>query len=251
MEIIKLILQVVVPVLQGGLVVLMFRRGAHRRFRIFYTYTIFAVVTGVLRSIVSVNKPSYFYVYYYSEIPYAALCLLAIHESFRYVFRNFYRLPGFRFLFPGVAAVMLFIAAFRSYLLHPSEMNSLMSTVFSLEIAIDFLQVGTFGLFFLLALFFKMRWRQHAFGVVLGFGVNAIANLIFLLLRFEFGTRFDKATEVGAPMAYCIGVVVWLAAFARPEPVQPHQDWVPPLTPEALIAELRQYTRVTKGVLRQ
>src|SRR5579872_5308161 len=158
MDIIRIILQVAVPVLQVGLCLLMVLRGAYRQFRYFFVFTIMAVVIGILRSAVSNDYAVYFYIYYSTEIINTTLCLLAIHEAFHYVFRNFYQLPGFRYLFPSVAAVMLFIAALRSYLLHGSDMEPIVSIILSLVIAIDFLQVGMFGLFFILARVFKMRW---------------------------------------------------------------------------------------------
>jgi len=126
-----------------------------------------------------------------------------------------------------------------------------MAAIISLEIAVGFLQVGIFALFLLLVSFFHMRWRQYAFGIALGFGIIACGDLAIFLLRSEFGTKFNPIVEITPPIAYIIAVVVWLAAFLPPQPDHPLKDWAPPLTPEEMVAELRQYTRAVKGVLKR
>jgi hypothetical protein len=94
-----------------------------------------------------------------------------------------------------------------------------------------------------------MRWRQHAFGVILGFGIAAGGTLVVLLLPSEFGTKLNPVVRITPPIAYIIAVVVWLATFLRPEPLQPAQDRVPAFTPEQMASDLRRYTQAVKGVL--
>ena len=147
--------------------------------------------------------------------------------------------------------LMLLTAGLRILLWPLPDPNLLMATIISLGIAVGFLQVGMFALFFLLVKFFHMRWRQHAFGIVLGFGIIACGDLAAFLLRSEFGTKFNFYVQLTYPIAYIIAVGVWLAAFLPPQPDHPLKDWVPPLTPEEMVTELRQYTRAVKGVLRR
>jgi hypothetical protein len=94
-----------------------------------------------------------------------------------------------------------------------------------------------------------MRWRQHAFGVALGFGVVAAGNLVVYLLRSEFGTKFDPVVRITPAIAYIIGVAIWLATFLKQEPSQPKQSWDAELTPEQMITELRRHTKAVKGIL--
>jgi hypothetical protein len=125
----------------------------------------------------------------------------------------------------------------------------LTSALISLEIGVGFLQFGLFCLFLMLVRFFHMHWRQHAFGVVLGFGIIAGGTLVVFLLRSEFGTKFDPVVRITPPIAYIIAVAIWLATFLRGEPEQPAKSWDSALTPEQMIAELRRHTKAVKGIL--
>jgi hypothetical protein len=127
----------------------------------------------------------------------------------------------------------------------------LAATLISLEIAVGFLQFGLFGLFIILVRFFHMRWRQHAFGIVLGFGTAAAGTLVVFLLRSEFGTKLDPVVRITPPIAYIIAVLVWLWTFLKAEPPHPLQGWAPALTPEQMASEFRRYTKVVKEMLRR
>ncbi|MGC2697488.1 MAG: hypothetical protein WA738_17000, partial [Candidatus Angelobacter sp.] len=154
----------------------------------------------------------------------------------------------FKLLFPGIGILMLLVAIFRAAMHPAAETRLLTSTLISLEIAVGFLQFGIFCLFIILVRFFHMRWRQHAFGVVLGFGIAAAGSLIVYLLRSEFGTKLDPIVRITPPIAYIMAVLIWLTTFLRTEPSRPTAD-VTAITPEQMIFELRRYTRAAKGIL--
>ncbi|HKV93371.1 MAG TPA: hypothetical protein VJW20_12560 [Candidatus Angelobacter sp.] len=172
---------------------------------------------------------------------------LALQESFYLVFRNFLSIPWFRLLFPGIGLLMLFVAVLRAAFHPVSQASLLASTLITLEIIVGFLQFGIFCLFILLVRFFHLRWRQQAFGVILGFGIYAAGTLVVLLLRSEFGTKFNPVVRITAPMAYIIAVAVWVVAFLRPEPLQPSLDTV--FSPEQMASDFRRYTKAVKGIL--
>ena len=144
---------------------------------------------------------------------------------------------------------MLLVALLRAWSHPVSQARRLASAIISLEIGVGFLQFGIFSLFIVLVRFFHMRWRQKAFGVVLGFGVSVAGALVVFLLRSEFGTKLDPVVRVTPPMAYIMAVVVWLATFFRAEPLQPELDRDPALTPEQMASDLRRYTQAVKGIL--
>lgn len=144
---------------------------------------------------------------------------------------------------------MLFVAFLRAAFHPVSQGGILASTLITLEIVVGFLQFGIFCLFIILVRFFHMRWRQHAFGVVLGFGFAAAGTLVVFILRSEFGTKFDPVVRITAPIAYITAVVVWVITFLRPEPRQPSAEVFSVLSPEQMASDLRRYTRAVKGIL--
>jgi hypothetical protein len=235
--------------LQAFLCLLLFVRGSYRQFRFFSCCTAFSVLYTIALIAVHKHVSLYIGVYWINEGISVVLTFFALQESFYLVFRNFSTISWFKVLFPGIGFLMLLIALLRAAFHPVSQAGLLVSTLISLEIIVGFLQFGIFCLFIALVQFFHMRWRQHAFGVVLGFGLAAAGNLVAYLLRSEFGTRFDPLVRITPPTAYIIAVVVWLATFLRPEPSQPSQDRASALTPEQMASDLRRYTQAVKGVL--
>jgi hypothetical protein len=143
---------------------------------------------------------------------------------------------------------MILLAIIRAAFYPVSEVGLAGATIISLEIAVGLLQVGIFALFVVLVRFFHMRWRQHAFGVVLGFGISAAGELVVYLLRSEFGTKFNPVVRITPPLAYIAAVIIWLVTFLRKKPGQAMHETLA-LTPEQMVLELRRYTRAVKGIL--
>lgn len=233
--------------LQVFLCLLLLLRGAYRQFR-FFTLATALSVAGVIAAIaIRKHYSLYVEVYWINEGVSVVLAFLALQESFYLVFRNFLSIPWFRRLFPGIGLLMLFVSVLRAAF-HPVSQASLLArTLITLEISVGFLQFGIFCLFVLLVRFFHLRWRQQAFGVVLGFGIAAAGSLVVYLLRSEFGTKFNPVVRITAPIAYIIAVVVWVVTFLRPERLQPSLDAA--FSPEQMASDFRRYTKALKGFL--
>lgn len=235
--------------LEACLCFLLLTRRRYLQFRFFTLYTTVSVLAGIAL-IATRNNPSiYFDLYWSGEAVIVVMTFLALQESFYLVFRNFLSIRGFRLLFPGIGILMLLVAVLRA-ISHPvAEASWRASTIISLEIAVGFLRVGIFCLFILLVQFFHMRWRQYAFGVVLGFGIEAASYLVLFLLRSEFGTKFNPVVRITPAITYIIQVTVWIATFLRAEVAFPARDRPQALTPEQMVSDLRRYTKAVKGIL--
>src|SRR6185312_8334687 len=99
------------PALQAWLGVLLVRRGAHKQFPWFMTYTAFSIVASSIRWLLRPDTWAYFYSYWMAEALYSVLGFLAIYEAFRQVFRHFYLMWWwFKFLLPLAGGLMLAIA---------------------------------------------------------------------------------------------------------------------------------------------
>jgi len=233
--------------LQVFLCLLLFMRRAYRQFRFFSLCIVFSIAYTIALILVRKHGSLYFGVYWVNEGISEALTFLALQESFYLVFRNFLSIPWFRLLFPGIGLLMLFVALLRAAFHPVAQAGLLISTLFQLEIIVGFLQFGIFCLFILLVRFFHLRWRQQAFGVVLGFGIAAAGSLVVYLLRSESGTKVDPIVRITPPIAYIIAVLVWVVTFLRPEPSQPSLDAI--FSPEQMASDFRRYTKAVKGIL--
>ena len=246
----ELILAVAGAALQACVVLLMFRGRHFGQFPSFGSYLLFSVLSTVLALIVQKSGTLLFYVYWISEAGYVVLTFLAIQEAFRSVFRNFYTLRWFKLSFPVIGILIVFGALLRALLFRPAhDNNPLTVALISLEIAVGFLLFAVFCVFILLVRVFHMRWQQHAFGIVLGFGIAAAGSLVAFLLRSEFGKNLDQMVKIATPLTYIIGVAIWLATFLREEPSGAPKDDGTPFTPELMITELRRKTQAVKGIL--
>ena len=210
--------------LQACLAYFIFVRGLHRQTRWFFIYTIYALVAEPLRFSVRHHEETYFYVYWATEALYTVLAFFAISEVFRGIFKSFYKIKGFWLLLPAVTILTFVTVALRLHRLLIVETYPIVGIIISSEIAVSFLQVGIFALFFFLVSFFHLGWRRHAFGIALGFGIVAAESLVAFLLRSEFGTEVDPIVRVTAPITYVIAVVVWLATFISRQPPGPLQS---------------------------
>ena len=239
------------PALQLWLLIILFRRSVYKRFPWFSVYTAVSVVTGVAEFIVRENRVVYFYLYWTAEAIYAILGFLAIAESFRRVFRNFYVLKWFRFLLPGAGVVMLILAVVEGYFNPPIEAPAWLATIFVGEVAVRCLQVGIFALFVLLVRLYLLPWQNYTFGISVGFSITAFGIFTTMMLRSALGQKPALVLQYLPAVAYLIAVVIWLASFFRPEPPNPYQGMISPFTPEELLALLRSYTRELKGLLKR
>ena len=245
----ELVLAVFGAVLQICLFFLLLKLKTYKEFPVFGIFVAFSALNSILVIATGQYPRIYFYVYWISEAIFIVLSFLVMQEAFRSVFRNFSSLRWFKLSFPGIGVLILLIALLRAVFFRPANHSPLAVTLLSLEIAVGFLQFAIFCLFMLLVHFFHMRWRQQAFGIVLGFGIAAAGSLVAFILRSEFGTNVDRVFRIATPLSYIIGVVVWLATFLRPEPSQLTKDWDSALTPEQMISELRRHTNAVKGIL--
>lgn len=235
--------------LQVWVVLLLVRRRYFGQFPSFGVFLLFSVLSTVVGLSVQKNTALLFYVYLVNETGYVVLSFLALQEAFRSVFRNFYSLRWFKLSFPVIGILIVFVALLRAVFFRPAHDNPANVAFISLEIAIAILEFGVFCVFILLVRVFHMRWQQHAFGIVLGFGIAAAGSLVAFLLRSEFGKNLDQMVRIAAPLTYIIGVAIWLVTFLRKEPSGAAKGDGTPLTPELMITELRRQTKAVKGIL--
>src|SRR5262249_16103508 len=146
-------------------------RGFYRQFRFFSLSIAVSVLTSVALIVTRNHSAPYFYVYWYNEALSVLLIFLALQESFFLVFRNCLAMSWFRLLFPGIGILIVIVAIIRAASHPVAQASRLAAALITLEIAVGILQLGLFCLFIVLVRFFHMRWRQRAFGVILGFGI--------------------------------------------------------------------------------
>lgn len=251
MKIAELALVVAATVLQLCLLLYLAAHRLYKQFPAFVGCVCLSVVETLTGLAVRNHETIYLNIFWVFESLYVVLAFLALLEIFKSVFAGFYHIPWFRFLFPAIGVVMVCTAVIRSLLKPPAQASRAFTVIIFMELAVRFLQIGILFLFFALVQFFHMRWKQRPFGIALGFGISAAGFLVVFLLRSEFGTKLDYVVRIAPPIAYTLAVVVWLLTFIAPEQDHPLQGPPPALTPEEMLAEVRQYSSTVKKILKR
>lgn len=224
-------------------------RKLYREFLFFFIYVTSSIGIAILRLSVGGNYRTFFKTYWTTEAIYALLALLALHEAFRWVFRPFFEKRWFWLFFPVVFLAIAIMAGLYHFHGLPSEANQVINLVLSFSLAVNWVEAGIFVLFFLLVWFHGIRWRDYPFGIVVGFAVIAVGSLASRWARSEFGTKFNWLASYAPAVAYLLAVLLWIATFVRPP--EPDPEWAINMTPEQMLHEVRQYTKVIERLLRR
>lgn len=244
------ILLVLPALLQAWLAVILGRKRLYRIFPFFFSYTAFAVLTLFLKLVIQTNYKTYFYVYWTTEAVFAPLGLFAALEIFPYLFRGFHRMPQFRLALWTVAGLMLLLSIFHSMFASNVSGDRPVAVIVAVEIGVRYLQGSIFVFFVIMASFHDIRWRRYAFGIVFGFGLLAASRLTAVLLRSEFGMRFKFVFEWMPGVVYILAVLVWLFTFLKPETPDPTDSIGSPLSPEEVVARVKNLSKELRGSVR-
>ena len=237
-----ILLGLVALVLAAWLAIILVRRKANRAFSFFFLYVSSSIALPILRLCVSGDYKLFFQVYWGTEAIYVFLALLALHEVFRKVFAAFYEKRWFWLFFPSVVIAISVLAVIYRFGSPPAQANQVMSFIISMGMAVNLVQALLFVLFFVLVWFNGIGWREYPFGIVMGFAAIAIGGFIANWSRSVFGTKSIPLFSYAPPVAYILAVILWLNTFLRPPGPEP--QWRLKITPEQLLEEIRQYTKL-------
>jgi hypothetical protein len=178
---------------------------------------------------------------------YVVLGMLAMFETFPIVFKSFSWTRQFRMAIWISVGIMIVVALLQAIFFPPLQAGPIVATIYSLGIGARYIQGGVLLVFVILAWLYGIQPRRHASGIILGFWLVALGDLIPAMLRSEFGIRFKFLFTYMPPVIYVIAVVIWLITFSKPEPPDPFEQVKSPLSPEQMIERIRRMTRTIKG----
>jgi hypothetical protein len=239
-------------VLETWLAVNLFRRKVHKEFPAFVVYTCYSLLAIATRLVFSGNYGRYFFVFWVTSAGFALLAIWVLHEVFHWVFAAFYEVWWFRFLFPAVALLTGHLSIRAAFRRASPQTYPLITLILALGIMVNYIELGLFGLFFVLIKFFRSRYWQYAFGILLGLAITAFGTVIAFRLRSEFGTRFDLLTTYLPSVAYFIGLAFWMDAFVwSPPPPNEDAEWQAVANPQELLQQVRSFIAILKKFWRK
>lgn len=232
-----------------ALAVMMVRRRLHREYPFFFVYVCFWILASVSQLWVSGDSKAYSYVYWGSNAINVILVLLALHEAFRDVFYGFFSFWWFRLIFPGVVALISLFSIRHAILKPPAQATRVTAVILSLGTAASYVQAVLFVVFILLVVVLHMRWRRYPYDIALGFAVSTMGDWTAFALRSGFGNKYPSVIRYAPPVAYICATVIWLWSFSGKFEPEPKLAWRQDVTPEQLLAEVKEYIRMMRKLL--
>src|SRR4029077_8416516 len=204
------------PVLQLSVGALMFKRKLHRKFPIFFAYIVSQVlIFSVLFPIYKWgNYPEYFYTYWITSGVSLVLGFMIIHEIFLDVFHPYHTLKDLgSVLFRWAALVMLLVAGVVAASSPIGAQGPLVEAVVTVQRCVRVIQCGMILSLLFFSLYLGVSWRQHSFGIALGFGGFATVDLVGLAL---FSGRLIRPHTVSLvnTTAYTFAIFIWIGYAA-------------------------------------
>lgn len=228
------------------LTLMLLHHRVYKHFPLFVVYNIYAVVASAGFLVALYIPGTYFYVYWGSEIGFLLLATVAIHEVFHSVFEGFYLLPWFRWCYFASLAIVLTFAIISTGYNPPVQAHPLYSLALNITTPANCVLVAICALFYMAAKLLKVGFRRHSFAIVLGLGLSAVGNLIPDVMRSVFGKKMELFGIYGSSVSDFLTSVIWLTAFYRQDS---GDGGPPPLSSAQMADEVRQYTRILKGLL--
>lgn len=204
-------LWVVQPVLSAAVAIVMFRRGLHKVFPVFFTYTITQIFIFAVQF--TVYEIAAYRVYFCAFWGGAVINLIfefkIIHEIFLDVFRPYHALKDLgTALFKWAALIMVLVSAVLIST-DPGWGDPVGRNILVLKRCVQVIQCGI--VLFLLG-FCKplgVSWRRPSFGIAVGFGFCAASQLVSYALFFG-GHFSNEILSITTMSVYNVAVVVWL-----------------------------------------
>jgi len=207
---IQLALWIAHPLLQLSVAAVMFHRKLHKVFPVFFAYIISQIVMFAILFPMYQLVQYFFYVYWTCAAISLAFGFKVIHEIFLDIFRPYHTLKDLgSVLFKWAALVMLLVAGVVAAATPAAEQGSLIQGVVTVQRCLRVIQCGLILFLLVFSKYLGVTWRQHSFGIALGFGSFAGVELTLLALYASYQLSQPIISLVNM-LAYNGAILIWL-----------------------------------------
>jgi hypothetical protein len=209
-------------IFEAAIAVWMVRRRLSADFPCFLVYlasdAAFTIVLFVLDKLPGVPGYLWFDIY----IPRLAITTLlrfcVLYEVSSFIFRNHPILTGLgKAVFRGVLLVFLLAGIGAAALTRSHEAERGFATLHLLQQTASFMQIGLLASLFVLSVYYSLSWRNFAFGIALGTGIDSAINLAAAAIKAQFGLSGNAYLNLLTVGAYDLCVLTWIFYLLVPE----------------------------------
>jgi len=199
------------PVIQSAVAIVLWRRKLHKQFPVFFYFLLVQVTNFAITFPLWLagSQKVYFGLFWLGEAVNAVLGFKVIHEIFLDVFRPYHTLKDLgTLLFKWAGVVMLLVSVVVAFSNSLDE-SPLVHALTTLQRSVRIVQLGLILFLLLFSRFLGVSRKQVSFGISLGFGLFAGAELLLYALS-SGGLIKQPVFNVINLMAYSVATVVWL-----------------------------------------
>jgi hypothetical protein len=232
------------PALEITLLTYMIQRKLHVVFPRFFSYILFQIVkSGFLFVIYRYYAGNYFDAYWTGNAVSVLLAVTVMDEILHNLFKQYGGIQNLgSIIFRWACGLLLLLSIVNAFSTQEATADKVVAAVLAFDRSVRVMQCGLFLLLMLLCRFLRHCWRQHVFGIALGFGVFASVELILISIVMHYGDGSGAIVSLVNSAAYNAVTVLWIVYLRQQSQSIPEIDLAPELN--ALNAALVASTHV-------
>jgi hypothetical protein len=225
MSLFDLVIWLFAPSIQIAILFMMAKRKLRDNFPVFFTYTVFQVITNIaLLAIYQLalahyaSSYTYFYAYWTINALSAVLGFMIVHEMFSYAMRPYVGLRDMaHMVFQWTALVMLLVSAVIAFSTQGSNLVHITAAILTLERCVRLLQCAMCLFMVCCSSYLGLSWKSFPIGVSFGFALVASSNLFMLGMHYMFSENWMGILTTVFKMTYNVTVLLWLGYCLSPQ----------------------------------
>jgi len=205
------------PALQITLLTFMIQRRLHLVLPRFSSYILFQVVkSGILFVIYHYYDGSYFDAYWTGNAISVLLAVTVMDEILHHLFQQYGGIQNLgSIIFRWACGLLLLLSIVNAFSSQQTSADRVVSAVLAFDRSVRVMQCGLFFLLMILCRLLRNCWRQHVFGIALGFGIFASIELMLVSIVMHFGDGPAAILSLVKSAAYNGVTLLWILCLRR------------------------------------
>jgi hypothetical protein len=205
------------PVLQITLLIFMIRRKLQVVFPQFFSYIVLQIVkSGILFLIYRYHHENYFDAYWSGNAISVLLAVTVMDEMLHNLLKQYGGIQSLAsIIFRWACGLLLLLSVVNAFSSQQTSADRVVSAVLAFDRSVRVMQCGLFFLLMILCRFLRNCWRQHVFGIALGFGIFASIELMLVSIVLHFGDGPVAILSLVKSAAYNGVTLLWIMYLRR------------------------------------
>jgi hypothetical protein len=203
--------------LLSALVLFMIQRKLRVVFPRFFSYIVFQIVkSGILFAVYREYPENYFDVYWTGNAISVILAVIVMDEILHNLLKEYGGIENLAsVIFRWACGLLLLLSIVNAFSSQQTSADRVVSAVLAFDRSVRVMQCGLFLLLMTLSRLLRNCWRQHVFGIALGFGIFASIELILVSVVMHFGDAPAAIVSLMKSAAYNGVTLLWIVYLRR------------------------------------